>query len=165
MKPNTIISRSQKIMSIFEVQFSGMPQKSESLLKENNLKLTPGRIKVLSFFLDADYALSYNDIQNKYKPEMDKVTIYRTLNTFKESGILHEIVSPDGVSKYALCKHHQCNHNHHHHDKHIHFYCITCENIYCLSDLKITTLNLPDGYKANTSKIVVEGTCKSCNAV
>lgn len=137
--------------------------RSIAVLSEFKLKQTPGRIKLLSYFLDADYALSFADIQQKYHPEMDKVTIYRTLNTFENAGILHEIVSPDGVSKYALCKHHQCTHNHHHHDKHIHFYCNECGNIFCLSDLKITTLNLPEGFKAKTSKIVVEGICKNCN--
>ena len=140
-----------------------MSKKSEQILKEHDLKLTPGRLKVLSYFHQVNYALSYSDIQNSFQAEMDKVTIYRTLNTFKEVGILHEIVSPDGISKYALCHHHQCGNNEHHHDKHIHFYCTLCEHIYCLSDLKITTLNLPEGYQVITSKIVVEGICKSCN--
>lgn len=132
----------------------------EDRIRKANLKVTRTRSQILALFVDKEYALSYADIDEHLKGKEDKVTIYRTLKSFSEKGIIHEIMDVDKVSKYALCGH-QCN-TVHHHDTHAHFKCIECKHIFCLQKPTIQ-IEIPKGYTANTFNLSIEGLCNSCS--
>jgi Fur family ferric uptake transcriptional regulator len=89
------------------------------------------------------------------------VTIYRTLQTFEEKGIIHTIPTVDNAVLYALCK--ECEEGHHH-DDHVHFICSNCERTICLDDVVSPKMNLPKGYAAEDVQVVIHGMCAQCNA-
>src|SRR6266567_4265765 len=105
-------------------------KKIESVLKQNGLSVTSSRRKILQLFLDKAGALAHGDIEKKAGERFDRVTIYRTLQTFVDKGIIHTIPTADNSVRYALCKD-ECSEGHHH-DNHVHFICDDCGTTYCL---------------------------------
>ncbi|OSZ81226.1 Fur family transcriptional regulator [Chitinophagaceae bacterium IBVUCB2] len=130
------------------------------LLKRNNLSVTDSRKKILQLFLEQEGALAHGDIEKRAGEKFDRVTVYRTLQTFVDKGIIHTIPTADNSIRYALCKD-ECSAGHHH-DHHIHFVCNNCSNTFCLDDVVTPEINLPKGYSASHVEVVVEGICKNC---
>jgi Fur family ferric uptake transcriptional regulator len=137
-----------------------MHEAIKDILKRNNLSVTGSREKILSLFLSQQGALAHGDIEKKAGEKFDRVTVYRTLQTFVEKGIIHAIPTADNSIRYALCKD-ACSEGHHH-DHHIHFQCTSCQNTYCLDDVVTPEVNLPKGYVSKHIEVVVEGVCKTC---
>ena len=132
----------------------------EDILKEYGLKKTQARTLILECLQSKEYALSHKDLEEALSNELDRVTIYRTLNSFEEKGIVHKVLNEDGVSYYAVCQN-NCDH-HHHHDNHIHFHCISCRKIYCLSDFNLSGIKIPAGFSIKDTDLKIEGLCKHC---
>ena len=134
----------------------------KEILKRSQLSVTASREKILHLFLEQTGALAHGDIEKKAGEKFDRVTVYRTLQTFVEKGIIHTIPTADNSIRYALCKD-DCAEGHHH-DQHIHFVCTNCRNTYCLDDIVTPDIKLPQGYSSSHIEVVVEGTCKNCKA-
>lgn len=132
----------------------------ESLLKRNRLSVTDSRRKILQLFLEHTGAMAHGDIEKGAGEKFDRVTVYRTLQTFVDKGIIHIIPTADNSIRYALCKD-DCGEGHHH-DHHIHFVCNHCNKTYCLDDVVTPDIKLPRGYSAGHVEVVVEGICKNC---
>src|SRR6478672_6117916 len=98
----------------------------KDLLKKNGLSITASRKKILDLFYESTGALAHADIEKNTDAAFDRVTVYRTLQTFVEKGIIHQIPTTDNGVLYALCKH-NCEQGHHH-DNHVHFICNKCDN-------------------------------------
>jgi len=129
-------------------------------LKRNQLSITDSRKKILELFIRANGALAHADIEHQSGTEFDRVTIYRTLQTFVEKGIIHTIPTADNSVRYALCKD-ECTEGHHH-DDHVHFMCDDCGKTYCLDNVTIPAVTLPKGFKATQTDVVVSGKCMKC---
>lgn len=130
------------------------------ILRRKNLSITEGRKKILSLFLASADALTHGDIERKAGEKFDRVTVYRTLQTFVEKGIVHTIPTADNMVLYALCK--DCTEGHHH-DDHVHFVCTNCGSTICLDDVVSPRIDLPEGYEAQSVQVVINGICKNCN--
>ncbi len=144
---------------MFYVIFAVMNnEKVNQLLKEHQVVSTPIRQEVLQLFISNDSALSNQDLEEQLHDSFNRITLYRTLKTFIEQGIIHRI-DVDQKSFYALCS--NCK-SHQHEDNHVHFKCELCDNIECLYDAGQVQLNLPKSYQIQKINIVVEGICKSC---
>ena len=104
-----------------------MKRTADSFLKEHQLRPTPGRKDTLQIFLKHYFALSHGDIEHEMPENVDRVTLYRTLKTFLDKGLIHKVLDNGGGLKYALCNDH-CNTTGHKHN-HIHFKCI----YFCIS--------------------------------
>ena len=137
-----------------------MEQDLINILKQNRLSVTGSRQKILELFLSADGALSHADIEKNTGESFARVTVYRTLQTFVEKGIVHLIPTTDNSIKYALCKN-DCAPGHHH-DDHIHFICGECEKTICLDDVTIPVVKLPVGFTSKRYEMVVTGVCGEC---
>lgn len=133
------------------------------ILKQNKLSVTESRQKILQLFMQSKGALAHADIENKASANFDRVTVYRTLQSFVEKGIIHVIPTADNSVKYALCKD-DCSEGHHH-DHHVHLICNICNNTFCLDDVVIPIVNFPDGYRINNIEVVANGICKNCSAL
>lgn len=131
------------------------------MLDEHKLRKTPVRERVLGLFIDNTHALSHSDIEQTLSGEFDRVTIYRTLTSFTEKGLVHKIPAENGVARYALCKD-ACDEKEHHHS-HVHFSCIQCGQTFCLEQVHVPSINLPKGYKFTELNYLASGTCKECN--
>ncbi|MDX2188627.1 MAG: transcriptional repressor [Bacteroidota bacterium] len=134
---------------------------SNELLHQHHLKSTPTRLDILGLFEKNPKSLTYVEISTLLGNGYDKVTIYRTLTTFEEAGIVHKIFNTNGSQSYALC-HNDCK-EHHHADNHVHFECEVCHNLVCLNDINVPIINLPKGFKANKINFLIEGICDKCN--
>jgi len=137
-----------------------MQNRITDTLKKHQLSITDSRKKILSFFLESGSALAHADIELKSSTEFDRVTIYRTLQTFVEKGIIHTIPTADNSILYALCKD-DCVAGHHH-DDHVHFICDECTSTYCLDHVSIPKVKLPKGFTAVQTNLVVSGVCNKC---
>ena len=96
----------------------------------------------------------------KGEEKMDRITLYRTLRTFEEVGIIHQAVDISGKMKFALCSD-DCTTDHHE-DSHAHFHCKKCEKTVCLDDIKIPSIQLPANYQLQDKQLVLSGICDEC---
>lgn len=139
-----------------------MKHQIEHLLKEHKLRNTETRVEVLKMFTKNHYALAHADIEKALGNTHDRVTIYRTLSAFLESGLIHKVLDNEGGIKYALC-HHYHAHQGLHQENHIHFKCRKCNTTQCLDHFPIPDFTLPKDYKIAEINLLVEGICNKCN--
>lgn len=132
----------------------------EQLLDQHHLKKTGPRLRVLSMLSAKNVATSQPDLE-RVLDDIDRVTLYRILNTFEEKGIIHKVFDLNGTSNFAMCSS-DCGENHHH-DEHLHFNCITCKNVYCLDDLDLPPIELPNGFKPDGFTLYATGLCPKCS--
>ncbi len=133
----------------------------EALLKKHNLRKTSGRLSVLQCFLECGKALSHGEVQELVGQKMDRVTLYRILQSFEENGLLHKVPDDQVSVKYALCDHvHDLDHAHS--DNHAHFKCNSCGDTVCLEESSIPEINIPRGFQVNQSFLLLEGLCNEC---
>ncbi|HVG40166.1 MAG TPA: transcriptional repressor [Chitinophagaceae bacterium] len=138
-----------------------MEKEINYILKRNQLSVTESRTRILELFLTKNGALAHGDIEKKAGEKFDRVTVYRTLQSFLDKGIIHSIPTADNSVRYALCKD-ECTEGHHH-DNHIHFICKNCGLTTCLDEVHIPEVKLPEGFKAQQIEMVVSGKCKDCS--
>jgi Fur family ferric uptake transcriptional regulator len=132
----------------------------DDMLRRNSLSVTESRKKILSLFLNVQGALAHGDIERKAGEKFDRVTVYRTLQTFVEKGMIHTIPTTDNSVRYALCKD-NCSEGHHH-DDHVHFICLQCGATLCLEDVVVPEIKMRGGFSVNEIEVVVKGTCLDC---
>lgn len=133
-----------------------------TLLKEHDLKNTKQRVRVLEEIALDTAAISQPNLEKKLGKEIDRVTLYRILNTYEEKGILHKIMDMNGTANYAICSS-SCS-EYYHHDEHVHFNCTNCFKIYCL-EVEAPRIKMPKGFTAKTVSSIAYGICDKCNAI
>jgi Fur family ferric uptake transcriptional regulator len=136
-----------------------MDKLSNRLLQSFKLRSTPTRQEVLHLFLKKEYALSHGDIEKAIHNDLDRVTVYRTLKTFLDKGLIHKVLDDAGSLKYALCNE-ACATGGHHHD-HVHFKCDRCGQTHCL-EVEIPSISLPKGYRSHEINLLIQGICDRC---
>ena len=134
---------------------------AENILKEHQLRITDFRVKVLDLFIDSVEALSSNSIE-KLLDRVDRITLYRTLKSFEDKGIIHVAVDGTDKVKYAMC-HSGCS-SHAHLDNHAHFRCNDCGKTTCLDEIPSPSVNIPEGYRVDSTYLIIEGVCQLCKA-
>ena len=133
----------------------------EEFLESKKVRPTAMRLLIFRFLLEKKTAVSLSNIE-EYFDNCERTTLYRTLKTFEENGIVHQIDDGTGISKYALCEP-GCNCQIEQ-DLHLHFHCSNCNETVCLTQYKIPHINLPEGYQAEAVNLVVKGKCKKCTS-
>lgn len=134
----------------------------EDLLESKKVRITAMRLLVLKFILETNRAVTLSDIENAFD-YADRTTLYRTLLTFEEAGIVHHIDDGSGTNKYAICEE-GCNCELDK-DLHLHFHCNQCGETVCFTDHKLPHLRVPDGYIAENVNLVIKGICKKCSGL
>lgn len=137
-----------------------MSDRSLHILKTHKLRVTDNRIALLEIFKNSDKALSSADIE-LHLPETDRVTLYRTLKSFQEKGIIHKAIDGSDTPRYAMCIS-DCTEDTHH-DEHVHFRCQSCESTFCLNDVFVPKVETPTGFEVRSLHMIVEGICSKCN--
>ncbi len=137
-----------------------MKKPEGQILKDYELRTTTSRAAILTLFIKNSFALSYSDIEREIASSFDRVTVYRTLKTFLDKGVIHKVLDDEGSLKYALCSEPCSTHEHHH--EHVHFKCQKCGQTNCLEQVTIPEVFLPRGFKANEMNLLIQGTCDKC---
>jgi Fur family ferric uptake transcriptional regulator len=91
----------------------------------------------------------------------DRVTLFRVLHNFEEAGLVHRVIDPHGVSRYATCAP-TCN-AHDHHDMHAHFRCIQCDGLFCVTGIEQPKAVVPKGFTVQEVHIELVGRCAACS--
>lgn len=127
-------------------------------LASHGARLTDNRALVYNTLAQAEAALSLSDIELLLE-EVDKSTIFRSLQLFLEVGLLHRIDDGSGIFKYALTSTREADIAR----THAHFYCTQCERTYCIEGVACPNkINLPEGYTLESANLVIKGCCANC---
>lgn len=132
----------------------------KEILKKRNLRATSQRLDLLLELEKYKSAMPYSAIQKKLDA-MDRVTLYRTLETLTEQGVIHKAFQENNEVFYAVCGE-KCSNEVHHHD-HIHFKCVKCEVVTCENINNSINVSLPE-YEIHKISINVSGVCARCLA-
>ena len=130
-----------------------------TLLQKRSLKATSNRLNLLTKMANFGSAMSYSAIQKQLQP-IDRVTLYRTIETLKEKGIIHKAFQENNEIYYAICGN-SCAEDHHHHE-HVHFRCTKCNTISCEDLNNSLEISIPNHQIFKVS-INVEGVCGVCS--
>ena len=129
-----------------------------SLMQEHGVKPTANRILILKTLLQAGRPLSLTEIETALE-SVDKSIISRTLAAFREHHLLHTLSGEDYV-RYEVC---HCADEEEDSDRHVHFHCEVCGQTFCLEDLPVPAVQLPDGYSVENVEYMAHGVCPACS--
>lgn len=136
-------------------------EQCNAILTQHAVRKTETRVQVLEIFFKYEHALGHSDIEKALGDTFDRVTLYRTLHTFEQAGIIHEVPS-QGETKFAL------NHTHllsdKAHDQHIHFTCEICHQTFCLENIIAPHLDYSGDFNIKSLNITAKGICKNCKS-
>ena len=132
----------------------------EKTLNSFNVRPTAMRLLIYKFLAEKEVAVTLSDIENAFE-KADRTTLYRTIKTFEDNDIVHQIDDGTGITKYALCEQ-GCNCEIET-DLHLHFHCNNCNETVCLTEHKIPQIKVPDGFESENVNLVVKGICDKCS--
>jgi Fur family ferric uptake transcriptional regulator len=133
-------------------------EKINGMLNSAKMKRTDQRKTILEILLKANSPKSAEDIVSAIgKSGPNRVTVYRTLESMAQAGIVHRAFV-DGRSQYYelgdKCTEHQC---------HPHFVCTDCGRTRCLHDVSVPMASsAPAGFVIHRQQVRLEGLCPDC---
>jgi Fur family ferric uptake transcriptional regulator len=127
-------------------------------LKSVKLNRTNCRLAILKVLTNARRPLPQDQIAKRLgRKSFDKVTIYRTLESFTNAGLAHKAFLLKRAWHYELadnCTESQC---------HPHFTCSSCGQTFCMTDLSLPMARSPyRGFKIKHQQVRLEGLCPEC---
>lgn len=131
----------------------------KELLESHGVKTTPNRLIVAGALLAGKRPLSLMELEDIIGT-IDKSGVFRCLTLFKERHLVHTIEDGGDGVRYELCLSHNPELDE---DTHIHFFCEKCHRTFCIEDLLIPPVTLPEGYSATTANYLVKGICPQCS--
>jgi Fur family ferric uptake transcriptional regulator len=131
----------------------------EKILTGRKIRPTPVRRNLLKLLTREARPLTAGEIISLQKSKaFDRVTVYRTLYTLAESGLVHRVQGLDGA--WRFCAHppaeHGCPGNH------PHFLCRECGSMRCLTEQQLPWVRVPTDVEVEGKQLVVYGVCSSC---
>lgn len=132
----------------------------ETFLNGKGIKPTSNRILVMKELIKASHPVSLADLKKLLDFSMDNASIFRVLELFTKMDIVHVIEDGSRSLKYELCRggvHHTIS------DQHVHFYCEQCKETYCLEDVKVPMVHIPDGFHPHSINYMIKGICSKCS--
>ena len=138
---------------------------TEGSLKERGVRLTRQRQILLELI---DKTGEHLDAERLYQmakekdPKLNRVTVYRTLNTFTRKKLVHRVRGEDRGWRYALGNSGPAAEH-----RHPHFVCEDCGKVECLGDADIPasfvrSLGVAPKYQVQYPEVVLHGLCPRC---
>lgn len=115
------------------------------------------RLLVLEYLLAQSSAVGLPQLEEAFE-HSERTTLYRTLKTFEEKGLIHSIQDGSGSTRYALCAD-PCTEEQHY-DLHLHFFCTRCGETYCLPKLQVPEISLPSRFILEEVSLIAKGVCE-----
>jgi Fur family transcriptional regulator, peroxide stress response regulator len=129
------------------------------LARECGLKVTPQRVQIYSAFADKHAHPSAEEVHQDVRrnlPSISLDTVYRTLATLADHGILDRVYSDELCTRFEI-----------HSEPHHHFICLRCNTIQDVQWPEFDRLPLPrsitDLGKSIVTRIELRGVCDSCS--
>ena len=132
----------------------------EEKLIDKGVRPTAARILILQKLSEQTSPISLLELE-VLSETLDKSTISRSLAVLLEHHAVHAFEDGSGSMKYEICRSESdvcvvAN-------RHIHFDCEVCHKTYCMENIKIPVVQLPEGYIMDTINYTVKGICPACN--
>ena len=132
--------------------------KARRMLKDAGLYCTEARVAILQVLMEAVRPLAQDQIARQLTTrKLNKVTVYRTLESLTEAGIVHRAFLHDRAWHFELadhCTEKQC---------HPHFTCTSCGVTRCLTDTSVPMARIPHkGFVIRRQQVRLEGLCPAC---
>jgi Fur family ferric uptake transcriptional regulator len=130
----------------------------DKLLCSAKLKQTWPRRMILGVLLAEGKPQTADEIVSAMdKKRPNRVTVYRTLESMVNAGIVHRAYIEQGCRYYEMadkCSESQC---------HPHFVCTDCGQTRCLPEVSVPmTSNPPAGFVIHRQQVRLEGLCPNC---
>ena len=130
----------------------------EEVLLHHGIRPTAIRLLIYRTALRFHDTFSMAELEDALE-SVDKSTVFRTLSLFAARHLVHEIEDGTGSKKYCLCRNdHPCGIN----ELHCHFHCESCHKTFCLKDITVPVVPLPEGFETASINYIIKGTCPSC---
>lgn len=138
-------------------------ESAEEMLEEAGIKPTANRILVLRSLSAQKAPVSLIELETELGT-VDRSSILRVLSLLSGHGLIHVMEDGRGVAKYEVCNH--CEHHGAHNAgalHHAHFYCEKCEKVYCLEEISVPRIHVPDGFEVRGVNFMLKGICPNCS--
>lgn len=100
----------------------------DEILKSASLKVTEQRRVILRFLLHNHGPFTVEEMKDLMSEgSFDLATLYRSMATFEEAGLVEKRLFGDGLVRWEYHAHSLCGHDHHTH--HHHLMCHNCKSI------------------------------------
>lgn len=127
-------------------------------LKQNGIRITPQRHAILEYLISSESHPTADDIYKALEsdyPNMSVATVYNNLRVFKTAGLVKELTYGDSSSRFDFVTH-----------DHYHIICDVCGTIVDfhhpgLEEVE-TLASHVTGFKVNSHRLEVYGTCPKC---
>lgn len=131
------------------------------MLEAHGIKPTANRILIARVLGDAPNPMSMTEIETALET-VDKSVISRSLALFGSAHLLHRIDAGGEGALYELCRRSHDRQDGGDDDMHVHFYCELCRKTFCMEDIPVPHVGLPDGYEAVSVNYIASGLCPAC---
>jgi Fur family peroxide stress response transcriptional regulator len=128
------------------------------ICRQKGLKITPQRFEIYRELASSTAHPSAEDIYRRIRKRMPTVsldTVYRTLTTFKENGLISRVEVFDDPARF------DANIDHHHH-----FICTECRRVVDIDWPEFDSLKLPEEIgnlgRVNQPHAELHGICSEC---
>ena len=126
----------------------------KTTLRKKGLKVTDSRMMLFGILEKSGCDPQTADEIHKIS-KLDKVTVYRTLESFVEAGLVQQVEFRDGVARYEI------KHGHHHH-----VLCTKCGAIAdvgdCLEEAGVKSFEKKTGFTIASHALEFFGICRKC---
>ena len=128
------------------------------MCREHHLSMTPQRRAIYEMLIESQDHPCTEDVFERVRqsfPDIAIDTVYRTLTTFSELGLIHVVEGYGEAKRYDpdVAPHH-------------HFRCRKCNMIIDFQETSFDHLRIPDAikkkYNISNIKVVLEGICDRC---
>lgn len=138
-------------------------EQCSEILTQHAVRKTDTRIQVLEVLFKYEHALTYSTLEKELGNSFDKVTLYRTLHTFEQAGIVHVVPEKaGGETKFVLSRFSFQNNPH---TEPIYFTCQVCQHVYCLDNVPTPQLDYSGDFDITSLSISASGVCKNCKGL
>lgn len=138
------------------------PSASADFLRAVGVKVTRGRVRVLDALHAASRPLCHAELESRLgdDPEaaIDRVTLYRILDSLVACGLALKAVDTRGVFCFSAAGARR------EHAGHMHFRCTGCGGVFCLKAEPPPPPKLPRGFRLGEVEFDVRGTCADCSS-
>lgn len=126
-------------------------------LGEHGVRPTANRLLIVRQMSAAGRPMSMTELEEALET-VDKSIISRTLALLRDHHLVHAIEDGAGI-RYELCHSHDDEDDG---DLHAHFYCERCGKTFCLENIPVKAVTLPQGYQVRTVNYLLKGICPEC---
>ena len=130
----------------------------EELFAQHGVKLTANRLLIAQALEEAGRPLSMTELEDRLET-IDKSNVFRALTAFRDAHLVHVLEDTGDGVRYELClSHHEDEDD----DVHVHFYCIKCHRTFCLHEVPVPPVTVPEEYVPESVSYLVKGICPAC---